>query len=204
MVAEMKMRTHWSRRVLRGLLGLGLAAGGVLLMLNHELLRQYETALASTLAGAVTPGESYAAPAAYSFFWSANTPEMHGLRVTAECTAAFLLGPLFIVAGFILASGRFSVVRALTATGIAGAVLLFANQGRLVLIAWATAKWGVEEGYQWSHTVGGSLVVGAGVALALIAFLLVLAAHRRTRKERGGQGRHGGRSARSAKALPAH
>ncbi|GAA3875840.1 exosortase P [Leifsonia kafniensis] len=167
------------RRTVRALVGVALAAGGVLLMLNHALLRQTETVLAAALADAVTPGSMYVVPGSFSFFWASATPEMHGLRITPECTVAFLVGPLLILAGLILASGRFSLSRTLLATTLSAGVLVLANQARIVLIAWATAKWGVADGYQWSHTVGGSVVVGIGVALALTAFIIALTAGRR-------------------------
>lgn len=166
------------RRIVRATFGIALVAGGVALMLHHDLLRQGETILAAFFAHGVTPGEMYVAAMSHSFFWDAAAPTMRGLRVTAECTSAFLLGPLFIIAGAILASGRFGVARSMSATAVAAALLVLANQGRLVLIAWATAKWGVAEGYQWSHTIGGSLVVGLGVAVALVAFLVLLSVQR--------------------------
>lgn len=171
-------------RVMRGLIGVSLAAVGVIVMLNHDYLRTLETVMAAWFSSSVTPGDMYVAPGGHSFFWAAATPAMHGLRVTAECTAAFLLGPLLILSGLILASGRFSVTRALSATVVAGTILVLANQGRIVLIAWATAKWGVEGGYQWSHTVGGSIVVGIGVTLALVAFMIMLSARRKRNSTR--------------------
>ncbi|MGM7697991.1 hypothetical protein [Microbacterium sp. A84] len=180
----MKTASRQAMRAIRALLGVGLAAGGVALMMSHDLLRQGETVLAGALSQSVTPGETYVAADAHAFFWASATPAMHGLRVTAECTSAFLVGPLLILAGLILASGRFGLGRMLAATGLAATVLVLANQGRLVLIAWATAKWGVADGYQWSHTVGGSLVVGLGVALALGVFIVMLAARRKQRGRR--------------------
>lgn len=184
MATKLTSATQWTKRALRGMLGVALAACGVIVMLNHDYLRTLETILAASLSNSVTPGDMYVAPGGHSFFWAASTPAMHGLRVTAECTSAFLLGPLLILAGLILASGRFGLVRALSATAVAGAILVLANQGRIVLIAWATAKWGVENGYQWSHTVGGSIVVGIGVALALVAFMIMLSARRKRRPTR--------------------
>lgn len=176
--------TQGPRRLVRGLLGLALAAGGVLVMLNHDRLRQLETILASAMSDGVTPGDMYVAPGAHSFFWAAATPAMVGLRVTAECTSAFLIGPLLILAGILLASGRFGAFRAISATAVAGSILVLANQGRIVLIAWATAKWGIADGYQWSHTVGGSIIVGIGVMIALGVFMIMLAAKRRVRPTR--------------------
>lgn len=176
MATKLTTATQRTLRVLKGILGVALAAGGVIVMLNHDYLRTVETIVAASLSNSVTPGDMYVAPGGHSFFWAAATPAMHGLRVTAECTAAFLIGPLLILSGLILASGRFGLTRALSATAVAGSILVLANQGRIVLIAWATAKWGVADGYQWSHTVGGSIVVGIGVALALVAFMIMLAA----------------------------
>jgi exosortase/archaeosortase family protein len=167
-----------AHRAARMLMGMGILAAGVLVMVNHPLLREAETALAGALADFVTPGSTYVVPGWHTFFLAAGTPAMHGLRITVECTAAFLIGPLLIVAGLVLASGRFGVRRTLAATLLAGGVLMAANQARLMLIAWATAEWGVADGYQWSHTVGGSAVVAIGAGLALTAFLLVLAAGR--------------------------
>lgn len=171
-------------QVVNVLLGIALAACGVLLMMNHDLLRQGETILAGVIANPFTPGEMYVSAATHTFFWGMGTADMHGLRVTAECTSAFLLGPLFIVAGLVLTAGRIGTVRILVATIIASTILVLANQTRLALIAWATANWGVDEGYQWSHTVGGSIVVGIGVALALIAFLVTLSLGRNKQKSR--------------------
>lgn len=179
MATKLTTATRWTQRVLRGLLGLALVVGGVVVMFNHDRLRTLETILAASLSSSVTPGDMYVAPGGHSFFWAAATPAMHGLRVTAECTSAFLVGPLLILAGLILASGRFGLLRALSATAVAGGILVLANQGRIVLIAWATAKWGVADGYQWSHTVGGSVVVGVGVMLALVAFMIMLSVRRK-------------------------
>lgn len=143
-------------------------------MIGQEAVRTGEAHLGAAIAAVLTGTETTAVGATQAFYWSSGTPEMFGLRVTAECTAAFIAGPFLLLAGAVVLGRRMQVSRVLTGTVLALGIVLLETASRLGLIAWTTFRFGIEDGYRWSHTVGGSLVSILGIIVALVVFLRVV------------------------------
>lgn len=96
-----------------------------------------------------------------------------GLVVTSECSAAFFVGGVLVVGGLlVILWHRSTAVRLLVATAATIALLLLVNTARLTLIAEAAARWGTV-GFEWAHTVAGSVLMIATLCLATIVFARV-------------------------------
>jgi exosortase/archaeosortase family protein len=106
-----------------------------------------------------------------------------GLEVTPECTAILLIAPLVMLAAVLVLVARAPVVRALL--GVVGMVVIVTviNEIRLAVIGWSTQRWGIDPGYEISHTFVGSVIGIAGFAVGL-AFLLVVALGHSKRRSR--------------------
>lgn len=169
---------HRIARVVAALVGVGMIAGGVLLMVYNVQVASVDTVVSSWLTQFVGIGGVLALPESQVLLWQIGTPDTFGLHVSAECTSAFLVGPGAILGGLLLVTGRFGVGRVVLAFLAASVVMVAANWTRLTLIAWATANWGLANGYQWSHTVVGSLIALFGVLLGIVSAVLVLVRNR--------------------------
>lgn len=96
-----------------------------------------------------------------------------GMTVTPECTAAFLIAPLFVVAAVLAVGRRISVRALLVATVATTVVLLVVNLVRLLVIATAAHRWGLHA-FDLAHDVYGSLITVAGVCLGIAVFAKLL------------------------------
>ncbi|MFB7175121.1 hypothetical protein ACFCYM_30475 [Streptomyces sp. NPDC056254] len=106
--------------------------------------------------------------------------EVRGFTFTPECSVAFLVAPLLVIAGGMLAFyGRVAIHRLVGATLTAGIVLYAANQLRLVMIAQFVKHWGVEDGYPLSHRVLGSILVLGALIVAYASFFMLACRRRR-------------------------
>lgn len=92
------------------------------------------------------------------------------IQLVVACSFFMLVIPLGLVAGLMLASGRASVIRAIPAFLLGAAGLLAVNAARLLLIASMTHSRHLE-GFGWSHTIYGSMIALAGLALVLVGFV---------------------------------
>lgn len=112
-------------------------------------------------------------------FFGLGTNGAVGLRITTGCTTAVLLVPFLLVMAAIAAKSTAPVTRVLTATIVGSAMLIAVNLIRLAGIAWATARWGLTQGFEVSHFLVGSIfaIVGFAGALVLSVRLLVGSAH---------------------------
>jgi exosortase/archaeosortase family protein len=165
----------------RWVLGLAVAACGVFLMVQNGFVRSIDTEAAGWIIQWVAPGPILVNAQQTTLYWLAGMPGMAGLRITSECTSAFLVGPGLLLSGGALVTGRFSTVRVLLGTLAALAIVVLANWTRLGLIGWATSHWGLANGFAWSHTVVGSILVLIGVAAAILVFVVTITRGRRRR-----------------------
>ena len=149
----------------------GLAAA---MMVRSTGVRGFEAELCAWVLHAVSGTTTMAMPKYRQFLWNIGTPHPYGIWITADCSSAFSVGPLLVLAAASVCSQRFASSRVLMATVVAAAVLFTVNVLRIVGIALATSAWGQQTGYGWTHTVAGSLVtiLGAMTALALFAWIL--------------------------------
>ena len=166
--------------------GVGALSVAVLLLLSEGWYRGVEAALAGrTLSGLLGFPVMISRPLRTVFFAFDGTGPAHmlGLQVTLGCSSDLLLAPVLLFTGLLLLFGRSSAPRVLLAASVAAAVVVLVNTLRLVLIAVLVDWWGVETGFGWGHTLFGSMLTLAGMAVALGVFVVAVG-----RERRGGAG----------------
>lgn len=163
----------------RSLLSAGLLSAGALVVVLEAAVRQAETGATAFLAGTVFGLETFTSsiqPVLYITTATDPAPTWGevwvGLMVTRECTVAWLLAPLLVLAAVMARGRRLTVGAVAIAAAVAAAALVAVNLVRLLIIVLATHYWGMGTGYRWSHDVYGSVVGVVGVGLALALFLI--------------------------------
>jgi exosortase/archaeosortase family protein len=112
-------------------------------------------------------------------FFERGSRPVFGLQMAASCSAVFLVAPFFFLGAIMTLLPRVHVRRLATGVAIAGGAVFFFNQFRLLVIAWATERWGVGAGFDWAHILAGGIVTTLAVLLALYLFFrLSLAGNR--------------------------
>lgn len=99
-----------------------------------------------------------------------GTATIFSIQLVIACSVAMLVVPLGLVAALMLLTGRASVLRAVPAFIVGALGLLAVNATRLLLIAGMTHSQRLP-GFGWSHSIYGSLVALAGLALVLLGFV---------------------------------
>jgi exosortase/archaeosortase family protein len=147
---------------------LGAAAG---LVLAHQAYRTAEIALSGVLLGLVSSDGVHVAAERQTVYFGLGSDTPLGLRMTPECTSAFLVLPLLVVGAVMIALRPRIRQRVLIALGVAAAAVVAVNQFRILTLV-GLVKWlGVDTGYYWGHTLLGSMVSVFGGAAALVLFV---------------------------------
>lgn len=154
----------------RSPLALALMAAGTAVLVGADRVRGEEAAVASTLADAVTRGGSAVDRVQATFFFALDTPLAAGLRVTPECSIAYIVGPVLVALGLLMLLTRLHVKAVLCAALISLSFLAVTNAARMAFVAWAVYRFGRTTGYWWSH-----LVIGSAFSVVTIAASLALA-----------------------------
>jgi exosortase/archaeosortase family protein len=159
------------------------AAGlGVAFMAFNGVVRNVEAVFTAHLLGWLSGQPMWVQYSNHAAYWSSNHTQVGGVEVTAECSSAFLIGALLLVGAVLLRSHRFSQGRVGVALAVSCSVLFVLNLTRLLLIGWASGRWGYN-GYNWSHTAAGSiLVIVTVVAAAAVLVVMLLHQGERHRK----------------------
>lgn len=158
---------------LRAVLAAGLFVPCALIVADQLAYRVLEARMVSAVVGLVLGGGTMVMSGTGTFYLNTGGLDMFGLRVTSECSSAF------VVTGFLALTAVLGAATKRRATSLARAavtavgVLLAFNLGRLVLIALATDRWGRETGYHWSHVWAGSATT---VIASVVSFAVYLAA----------------------------
>jgi exosortase/archaeosortase family protein len=160
-------------RVLARCMAAALLAMAVALVCWHAAYRAMEIRIAAVLIGALTSSGVYAAPQRQTVYFGLGTGHAIGLRITPECTSAFLVVPLLAAAAAMLWLRPRIIGRVLAAAGVGTAVLVLVNQLRLLTLVVLISGFGRERGYYLGHTLLGSMVSVFGGAVALVVFVWV-------------------------------
>jgi exosortase/archaeosortase family protein len=170
----------------RTLAGGILIAAGALTMARQLDIRSFEANAFASWVNHAGPSFAPVYPMASIVYIHSGPSSFQGLNITPECTSAFLIAPILLLAGAMaLLARRRSIPRIITAATIATAVLLTANQLRIAMIAEFIRRWGMGEGYPIAHRVLGSLLILFAVVLAYVLyFAFVCREHRPARAER--------------------
>jgi exosortase/archaeosortase family protein len=174
-------------------LGLLLYAFSALLAVENDMFRRAEMRIAGPAAGALV-GDYHVRFIASSAYFHLGTPHGFGLNLTAECTSALLLIPLFVMMGSFMIFTSLSLRRQFVAVLAGAALILVVNMIRVAGIAWATWHYGIT-GYDYSHVFVGSAFSLVGFVGAMLIALWILVRTDRARlhipqKVRALGGRH--------------
>ncbi|WP_283137178.1 hypothetical protein [Rhizohabitans arisaemae] len=157
------------------LLLLTVFAGFLLLILiwNDEL-RGLEAVIASDVVAVFASTETgYSASRAIVTFDNHTAVPM-GLRITPECTSAFLVLPLLLISGLVVWLQRKVSLWPLLALVTATLLMLATNQVRILTVTLLIKGLGFDPGYYWGHTVVGSVISVLGIAASLVAYVLLI------------------------------
>jgi exosortase/archaeosortase family protein len=133
--------------------------------------RAAEAYVAAALIGLVTSGRSR--PMGDVVLTGLGTRSPAGLEITNECTVMMLIVPMLFIAGFLVLFRRFQIHSVLAGVLCGVVVVAITNQLRVLLIAWATQRYGFGWGYELSHKFAGSVLAIVGFSFgALVMFRL--------------------------------
>jgi len=155
-----------TRVTVGALLGLG-----AMLIVWHGTYRSLEIRLAAVLIDLVTSAGVSVVPQRQTVYFGLGTDHAIGLRITPECTSAFLVVPLLVVGSAMIALRPRITNRVLASLGIAIVVLVLVNQLRVLTLVALIAAFGRDRGYYLGHTLFGSMVSVFGGAAALVLFV---------------------------------
>lgn len=165
--------TRWAR-LSRVSLAAAFAGTAVAAVVFNTAVRAAEVQITGLAVRPITDGLTTVAPKFAALWWGLGTDRPFGIRVAPECSAAFIIAPLLLVAAaFALLGGRHSARRLVSVAAVTVALVVAVNSLRLVVIAWSTWQWG-DSGFRWTHTVGGSLLSTVGFGLAMVGFIWML------------------------------
>lgn len=163
--------TRPSQRYLTRLTVGALLAAGVMLVVWHRTYRTLEIRVSAWLIDLVTSAGVYVVPERQTVYFGLGTDHAIGLRITPECTSAFLVVPLLVVAAAMVGLRPRITRRVLASLGIATVVLVLVNQLRVLTLVGLIDAFGRDRGYYLGHTLFGSMVSVFGGAAALVLFV---------------------------------
>jgi exosortase/archaeosortase family protein len=144
---------------------------GAMLVIWHTAYRSLEIQISAVLIDAVTSSGVYVAPQRQTVYFGLGTDHALGLRMTPECTSAFLVVPLLGVGAAMLGLRPRIAGRVLASLAVAVAVLVAVNQLRVLALVGLIDAFGRSRGYYLGHTLFGSMISVFGGAAALVLFV---------------------------------
>ena len=172
-------RTLLTRAVVAALL-----ATAALLVAWHGAYRSLEIRFAALLIDVLTAPDVYVVPPRQTVYFGLGTDHAIGLKITPECTSAFLVVPLLVIAAVMTGLRPRITRRVLAALAVAAAALVLVNQLRVLTLVALISSLGRDRGYYLGHTLLGSMVSVFGGAAALVLFVWL--ATRAPREDRSG------------------
>lgn len=171
---------HRATRVLHGALRVLCAATalslGALTLWQSDRVRVAEAVLADAWLGWLLDGPVSQIHDVVFFPWLGGS--MIGMRISEQCTVAYLLGPMCLVAALLAGTTRSSLLRLVAGLLMGAALLVVVNQIRIAIIAESTQRWGTS-GYDVSHKLVGTVIALVGFTLAASVMVVVATGHRR-------------------------
>lgn len=141
------------------------------LIVWQRAYRTVEMILAGGLIRLFTSDGVYVATQRQTVYFGLGGDTPFGLRMSPECTSAFLLLPLLLVGAVMIALRPRIARQVIGALGIAVVALILVNQLRLLMLAGLIDWLGTDRGYYLGHTMFGSLISVIGGAAALVLFV---------------------------------
>lgn len=150
------------------------AIAGLVVVWERTAYRQLEAVVAGRLSQSATASNALINRHTATFFLNVGTPDVFGVLVTPECSSAIVTALVLAVTAVVVATTRFRFTRVLWAATVAAGGFAALNFVRLVLIAMASDRWGMQAGYRWSHAWAGSFITVFGGFAAAALYLVVL------------------------------
>ncbi|AUI64963.1 exosortase/archaeosortase family protein [Amycolatopsis sp. BJA-103] len=147
---------------------IAVAAG---LVLAERVYRVFEVQLSGLILRVITTSGVFVAGERETVYFGLSGDTPLGLRMTPECSSAFMLLPLLLVTAAMLYFRPRNAKRLFVSLAISAAVVILVNQMRVLAIVGLVNWLGVDEGYYWGHTLLGSMVSVIGGAVALVLFV---------------------------------
>lgn len=153
------------------------AVAGLLVACAAALIvwqRAYRTAEMAVAGGVIrlfTADGVHVAAERQSVYFGLGGDTPFGLRMSPECTSAFLLLPLLGVGAVMVVLRPRITGQVLAALAVSVAVLVAVNQVRLLMLVGLIDWLGTDDGYYLGHTMFGSLISVLGGAAALVLFV---------------------------------
>ncbi|GAA3888344.1 exosortase P [Saccharothrix violaceirubra] len=141
------------------------------LVLAHRAYRTVEISLSGLLLDALSGYGVEVVADRQTVYFGLGSDTPLGLRMTPECTSAFLVVPLLVIGAVMTALRPRITRRVLIALGVAATAVVVVNQLRVLTLVGLVDWLGVDRGYHWGHTLLGSMVSVFGGAAALVAFV---------------------------------
>ncbi len=150
---------------------LAVIAVAVGLVLAERAYRVFEVQFAGAILRIITTSGVFVAGERETVYFGLSGDTPLGLRMTPECSSAFMLLPLLLVTAAMLYFRPRNAKRLFTSLAISAVVVILVNQMRILAIFGLVNWLGVDEGYYWGHTLLGSMVSVLGGAIALVLFV---------------------------------
>jgi exosortase/archaeosortase family protein len=164
----------------RVLAGVALMTAGTATLVLQNRIRVFEADAFASWANRAGTSFGPTHPMASIVFIRSGPSSTTGLDITPECTSAFLIVPILILAGaMVLLARRRSTFRIIIAAACATIVLFAANQLRIALIAEFVRHWGMNQGYPIAHQVLGSFLTLAAAVTAYVLYFVFVCRERR-------------------------
>jgi exosortase/archaeosortase family protein len=141
------------------------------LIIGHRIYQGGEVELAGALLRLFTSSGVYVDVARQDVYFGLTSAEPLGLQMTPECTSAFLILPLVVIAAVLITLRPNITPRVMFSLVTATVTLIAVNQLRIMNLVFLVHWLGTDRGYYWGHTLLGSLVSVLGGAAALVLFV---------------------------------
>jgi exosortase/archaeosortase family protein len=155
-----------------------LVIGAGLLIWGNRILRAGELVISGAVMS-LGAGHTVLYRPAHDVFFQTTASRTVGLQITASCTAIFLMVPFFVLGGLMVLIPRLNVARLLLGVVVGATVVFCLNQLRLLIIAWATHRWGIDRGFDWAHILAGAILTTLSMLTALFLFFRLSLSQRR-------------------------
>jgi exosortase/archaeosortase family protein len=161
----------------RVLLAIAFGAAAIFVWIEREVYRGLEAVVAGWTSALATGSHDYVNTERSTYFINVGTPDIFGIVVTPECSSAIVTAVILAVSFCLLGMRRLPTARVMGAAGLAVGLFALINVLRLTLITYSSDRWGLNEGYHFSHMWAGTVITTFGGALTVAAFLFVLSGH---------------------------
>ncbi len=151
---------------------------GALVLWQQSQVRIVEAVVAQSLLARVMDGPVGQVNDIVTFPWTGGP--IIGLKITEECTVAYLLGPMCLLVALLTVVTRSSLSRLAGGLFVGVGLLIVVNQIRVAIIAMSTQHWGLE-GYDITHKLVGTAISLIGFTIAALAMIVVATGRRQVR-----------------------